>query len=299
VKFFEKKGNEILSIKYAGPGISKRSIPNSKLYVQKPSEEPPSSSGEQGVSFKYYEGNWEKLPNFPKLEVVKSGKISNFNLSSRKRNDNFGFRFESYIKIDKGGEYTFYLSSDDGSSLYVDAKQVVDNDGLHGERERSGKITLSAGYHTMKVKYFEKTGDEILTVKYAGPGISKQNIPHAKLFITKGGDATVATNARSTEVTAENTLLEKLEGGTTEVVSVYPNPVKDKIHVRLRAGEAGEISYKLLNYTGADHEVSVEKAQYTDGELLIDVSQWNLSTGIYLLQVTYNQAQQMFRIIKK
>lgn len=299
VKFFEKKGDEILSIKYAGPGISKQSIPNGRLYTQKPSEVPPSSSGEQGVSFNYYEGNWEKLPDFSKLKAVKSGKVSSFRLSPRKRDDNFGFRFESYLKIDKGGEYTFYLTSDDGSSLYIDAKQVIDNDGLHGERERTGKIILSEGYHPIKVKFFEKTGNEILLVKYSGPGVGKQKIPNDKLFITKGTDASVAVNARSEQVTAENTLLENLKGGSIEIVSVYPNPVEDKIHVRFTEGEVGEINCKLFNYTGTDYQVSVENMQYTDGELVIDVSQWNLNAGIYLLQVTYHQAQQIFRIIKR
>jgi uncharacterized protein YkuJ len=194
VKYFEKDGDETLTVKYAGPGISKQNIPNSRLYLQKPSEdpptsptEPPSSPGEQGVTFNYYEGSWNVLPNFSMQKVVKSGQVSNFSLSPRNRNDNFGFRFDSFLYIATAGEYTFYTTSDDGSDLFIDGKHVVKNDGLHASQERSGKITLSVGYHAMKVKYFEKTGEELLTVKYAGPGMGKQNIPNNKLFLSKDG----------------------------------------------------------------------------------------------------------------
>ncbi len=299
VKFFERTGGETLAVKYAGPGFSKKSIPNARLHTKKPSDPSPSPSpGEEGVTFTYYEGSWNKLPDFSRLNVVKSGKVSNFNLSARNRNDNFGFRFDSYIEITKAGEYTFYTASDDGSQLFINGKLVVNNDGLHGNQERSGKITLPTGYHAMKVKFFERTQGETLAVKYAGPGIGKQNIPNSKLFISNGNNAKVANNTRIKTV-AEKTIFEKPVNEKPQIVSIYPNPVEDKIHIRFAPGEVGEVSCKLLNYTGAGHKVSIENAQHTDGSLVIDVSQWNLSAGVYLLQVTYNQAQQVFRIIKK
>ena len=63
-------------------------------------------------------------------------------------------RFRGYINITTAGSYTFYTASDDGSKLYIDGVQVVDNDGLHGIVEQSGTLTLTAGMHAIEVTFF-------------------------------------------------------------------------------------------------------------------------------------------------
>ena len=44
------------------------------------------------------------------------------------------------LAVPKDGEYEFATKSDDGSRLFIDEKQVVDNGGVHPEQERKGKI---------------------------------------------------------------------------------------------------------------------------------------------------------------
>ena len=61
----------------------------------------------------------------------------------------------------KAGTYKFKLSSDDGSSLWIDGKQVIDNDGVHGVSEVEGEVELTAGRHAMKVWYFQGPATEI------------------------------------------------------------------------------------------------------------------------------------------
>ncbi len=135
-----------------------------------------------GLSYAYYQGAWNALPNFPALTPVETGSIATFNLSQRNRDDYFAFRFEGQIRILTGGVFTFYTSSDDGSRLWIDGTLVVDNDGLHGTEEEEGTISLTSGDHDILVEYFEKTGSQTLTVSYAGPGIAKQAIPAGVLF---------------------------------------------------------------------------------------------------------------------
>ena len=57
--------------------------------------------------------------------------------------DHFSGEWSGKIKIDKAGEYTFATISDDGSRLFINGKQVVDNWGLHGNRKRTGKVELA------------------------------------------------------------------------------------------------------------------------------------------------------------
>lgn len=135
-----------------------------------------------GLDYKYYEGDWNSLPDFNSMTPVKSGNVSSFDISVRNRDDYFGFVFTGYVEVTADGNYTFYTSSDDGSKLYIGSTEVVNNDGLHAITEQSGTIGLKAGKHALKVVFFEKTGGHSLTVSYSGPGLSKQVIPDNRLY---------------------------------------------------------------------------------------------------------------------
>jgi len=138
-----------------------------------------------GLRYSYYEGNWEKLPDFEKQEVVNSGIIPSFDLIVKQREDNYALVFEGYIKVNQEGIYTFFTSSDDGSKLWIGETLVVDNGGMHGARELSGKIGLKKGTYPITVKYFEAAMGDVLDVSYRGPGIKKQLIPASVLFHSK------------------------------------------------------------------------------------------------------------------
>ena len=70
---------------------------------------------------------------------------------------------DGYINLNKTDVYNFYISSDDGSMLYIDGKLVINNDGLHGMNEEKGTAALAAGYHSYVLNIFEKTGGDDLT----------------------------------------------------------------------------------------------------------------------------------------
>merc|ERR1712096_284273 len=90
--------------------------------------------------------------------------------------DNFVAKFTGGQYIARKGWYTFYTGSDDGSKMWVNGRQVVNNDGLHGTRWRSGRIYLRKGYAKIKVVFFERGGGATLYVDWAGPGIRKQRM---------------------------------------------------------------------------------------------------------------------------
>ena len=123
------------------------------------------------------------LPSFSGLASVKSGKTFEYRYGGiSNRDNNFAIEFSGYINIEKEGKYKFYTYSDDGSKLLIDDKEIVDNDGDHGIKERSGDIKLSIGLHKIKVTYFNGGGGSWLDVYYKGPGIPKQIIPPDVLF---------------------------------------------------------------------------------------------------------------------
>ena len=103
-----------------------------------------------------------------------------------KSRDAFALRFTGAIRIDRTGRYTFYTNSDDGSRLYIGNKLVVNNDGLHGMREKRGSIKLPAGSHPLVVTYFDNGGGDGLHVTWKGPGFKKQKIAADRLTVSGG-----------------------------------------------------------------------------------------------------------------
>ena len=55
-----------------------------------------------------------------------------------------------------------------GSLLYLNGDKVVDNNGCHGERERSGQKRLKPGAHKLVVDMCEMGGGEVLKMRYQG-----------------------------------------------------------------------------------------------------------------------------------
>ena len=134
------------------------------------------------LRYRYFEGGWDKLPDFATMQPAATGKLESnrISLAPRKRNDDFGFAFEGELTAPTDGKYRFTLSSDDGSRLLIDGKQVIDNDGIHGNQQRSGEVALKQGAHRIEVQYFERGGGEELLVSWAGPGFKSEALTEGR-----------------------------------------------------------------------------------------------------------------------
>lgn len=92
------------------------------------------------------------------------------------RDGEFGLTENFYAELSgeffaaKAGEYGFRSTSDDGSSVEIDGKKVVENDGIHPPIAAEGKVQLKAGWHRFLVRFFEAGGGEELKVEYSEPG---------------------------------------------------------------------------------------------------------------------------------
>lgn len=140
-----------------------------------------------GLTYRYYEDatkSWSMLPNFKSLKPEATGNALEIrhNQIGEHREDFFGVVFEGYLLVEQAGKYKFYTASDDGSKLYINQQEVVNNDGDHGTIERSGSVELEPGYNHIKVEWFNGGGGYWLDAYYSGPGIAKQIIPVDKLF---------------------------------------------------------------------------------------------------------------------
>ena len=128
------------------------------------------------LKFKYYEGNWSKLPDFSMLEPKLEGATSGFGVILGNRTDNFGIVFSGTLVIPKTGEYTIHLGSDDGSRLLIDGKQIVIVDGIHPHQFKNAKANLTAGEHELVIEYFDGSAHNTLEALIEGQGLGKQSL---------------------------------------------------------------------------------------------------------------------------
>jgi hypothetical protein len=68
-------------------------------------------------------------------------------------------------------------------SGFTTGNATVDNGGLHGNRERSGTASLTAGvYYPIRIQFGELSGGDVLTFNYSTPTISKTTNVTGRVF---------------------------------------------------------------------------------------------------------------------
>ena len=97
--------------------------------------------------------------------------------------NNWGARFSGLIDIPETGNWTFFLTSDDGSEFWIDGVSLVTNYGSHGMRELSGFRNLTAGLHDFRAEFFQGGGPHGLKLSWSGPNQSKALVPSTAFFV--------------------------------------------------------------------------------------------------------------------
>ncbi len=144
----------------------------------------------EGVSYKYYEFE-EALSELPSLvgrEPDAVGNTARFDNLPTQRGTLYVLEFAARLHVPKAGQYTFYLTSDDGSQLYINERLIIDNDGAHGAATVAAPVEfLEAGDYAIDLSYFQNRGDRTLKLEVEGPGIERQELPPTVLSPRAGG----------------------------------------------------------------------------------------------------------------
>lgn len=95
----------------------------------------------------------------------------------------FALHSSAKISIPTAGIYSFQTLSDDGSILYIDSKEVVNNDGQHSATVRTGDVTLTAGKHALLLDWYQGPRVHIaLQLKWKVPGSTEYVIVPTSAF---------------------------------------------------------------------------------------------------------------------
>ena len=108
-----------LEVDYEGPGLPRQKIPDAALFRMQTNAAGGTSHLANGLDYRCYEVTGEVLPDFGKPTAIKTGTVTNFDLSVMARPEHAGIQFTGYLEVPRDGLYTFHTKSDDGSQLFV------------------------------------------------------------------------------------------------------------------------------------------------------------------------------------
>jgi mono/diheme cytochrome c family protein len=137
-----------------------------------------------GLKYSYYEeqnfpGNG---PDWEALTPVEKGTTKTVTHELGTRRERYGLVLEGMIKVETAGAYQFWTNSDDGSELFVNGERLVDNLGTHPPQLRESEaVTLAAGWHSLRITFFEAGGGEQLKAGWSGPSIQRREFLESEL----------------------------------------------------------------------------------------------------------------------
>jgi hypothetical protein len=148
------------------------------------------SAGTHSLRVEYYENGgaakirfwWERLSDYPQWRGEYFSRVDLVGAPTLVRNDpaidfiwgasapatnipadNFSVRWTRMVAFDEG-LYRFHAVIDDGVRLWVDDQLVIDRWSDGARRELTTDHRLSAGYHSLRVEYYERTGEASIQV---------------------------------------------------------------------------------------------------------------------------------------
>ena len=116
-----------------------------------------------GCRFTYHEGAFRLVSEVEKSKPVAQGVMAEPDIAKARAEEHFGYVFTGCLDIPADGMWSFALTSDDGSVLYVDDELIVNNDGSHSAITATGSAPLLKGLHPFRLIFFEDYEGQSLT----------------------------------------------------------------------------------------------------------------------------------------
>lgn len=174
--------------------------------------------------------------------------------------DQFSVIWTGFIEAPFDGEYTFYISGDDGFRLWLDYELAIDD--WQPSQEREGHVTFhmeSKRRYPILVEYFEAYGYASCELSWSSRFFAREVIMPSQLYPAKLSHSDV-----------------------NQHLMIHPNPVKDAITIQLTGSEElqriqiHDLSRRLIM------DYDFEKLNFQPN-ITLDVA--DLATGLYIVTI--------------
>ena len=76
---------------------------------------------------------------------------------------------DGWIRMPVSGNLRLYLTSDDGSKLWLDGRAMIDHDGMHAFTSIDATRAVEPGVYPLEIRMFERTGGSGLRLEWQNP----------------------------------------------------------------------------------------------------------------------------------
>jgi hypothetical protein len=227
-----------------------------------------------GLFYRHTTGAWQDLKSIDWNIVEYQGRVRDFDLSPKRQEDFFNFRYDGFLFIETSGDYQFRISSNDGSRVRVNDTLAVENDGIHNTRAATGPVRrLGNGPQRITVDFFDFMNADSLMVEYNGPDSGHE--------------------WRRIE---SHVLKSSLEAGTRGIdIVVYPNPSNiGMVNVTISGGNGDP--FKILISDALGKKVNEYFVQEF-GRATMSISDLDMQNGIYFITVNQGGKSSTKRLV--
>ncbi len=177
-------------------------------------------------------------------------------------NDNNSIRWTGQIEPLYSGEYTFYITSDNGRRVWIDNQLIIDKWISDWNIEYSGSIDLIAGNkYDIKVEYFEEVGGANIKLEWESNDQIREVVPYERLYLPIDLASSVTSNS-------EDFLFS---------FNIYPNPATTDLNICCSSSSIDKLS--ILNTQG---KILKSINHIANNKLKINIS--DLANGLYIIQ---------------
>ncbi len=127
---------------------------------------------------------WEGLQG--DVQKERAGHVEDFSLDRfEKLPHQTALRYEGYLKVDKPGDYTFFLEWN-GGNLSLNGDEIVELEpsNRRGPQKKNGTATLTSGWNQIELTYFHTGREPRFSLAMEGPGFTRGEIPPSLLSIS-------------------------------------------------------------------------------------------------------------------
>lgn len=143
---------------------------------------PATAAAVAGLRYRVFTGRFARLADVGAAKPVAVGVAATPTLQGLPTPPGgFAVRFDGFLEAPEDGMYEFALRSDDGARLVLHDEVVVDNDGSHSARTRTGAMALARGRHPLRIEYFQDHAEAELSLRMARRGDALAPVPAQRL----------------------------------------------------------------------------------------------------------------------
>ena len=136
-----------------------------------------------GVGVHLYNGKWEWVPEFTRLNFDKTMLAKQISLKTIPIKKNTGVLFSGYLLVPHSGEWTFHCESSGQFIFKIHKKLVLDADYKYDGTEVSTTLKLNKGIHPYRMYYKDSSSKPDINLQWESGNLAKSPIPAMALFV--------------------------------------------------------------------------------------------------------------------